>query len=546
MASSSRGATASPTEAFDGRPISAKKDPASGQRCQNTIRPGTGALEAAVISRRPADLSLCIASLIALAACHPNETGGGGGSTSSSGAVSTSNASSTSGSGGGGAGGATSSASTAGSGGAGGSASASSSSSASSSGGAGGAASSSSASSSNASSSSSSGTGGGGGGVVTVAWTQGIPSSANFLDIAGISAKTPNRLFIGGNFTGGSFAYAGTTLTNGPPHSAGYFLSMDGAGNPVSNAYFGNSSYNYTARLFATDAAANVFVSGQATGPNGNFMPAQKVGASPWLQEPGGINAGGDPYSYEITTDLAGNLLLNVGVPPGGVDFGGGLQMNPVILKLDATTGAFVWNKPSPGGSMHRDSAGNLFFLKIAATNLIQKFDASLAPIWTKSFSGSFSGSMAVGPSGEFGLAGTFTGAIDFGCGFLVSPANVTSFAVARLDATGNCLYSKRFDPGGYDVYRLRLGITAGGEVVVVSAITSSVDFGGGAVAPGTFVLKLGAAGAWVSSTSVPADQLYSAVDAQGAVYLVGSNFDVGMGPILGNVPGIAVAKLVP
>lgn len=479
-----------------------------------------------MIHHRPLDLSLCIASLIALGACHPNETGGGGGSASSSSAGSTSSASST-----------------AGSGGAGGSASASSSSSASGSGGAGGAASSSSASSS----SSSTGTGGAGG-VVTVAWTKGIPSSGTFgFNVDGISASTPDRLFIGGDFSGGSLTYAGTTITDGPPHTAGYFLSMDGAGNPVSNAEFGDLTYNYSARLFATDAAANVFVAGDANGINTQaFMPVQKLGAAPWLQKPGGVSDVGTPFAAEIAADLAGNLLLNVGVPLQGADFGGGPQATAVILKLDAATGNFVWNKPSPGGSMHRDSAGNLFFLQTYPSVVIKKFDANLAPIWTRSLSGSFAGRMAVGPGGGFGLAGTFTGAIDLGCGFLVSPANVTSFAVARLDATGNCVYSKRFDPGGYDLYRLRLGLTAGGEVVVASAITSSVDFGGGSVAPGTFVLKLGAAGGWVSSTSVPANQLFSAVDAQGAVYLVGSDFDVGMGPILGNVPGIAVAKLVP
>jgi hypothetical protein len=479
-----------------------------------------------VISRRPADFSLCIASLIALGACHPNETGGGGGSTSSSSDVSSTGGGSSSTSGGGGGGGT-------------GGASSSSSGSV---GGAGGA-----ASSSSASSSSSSGTGGGAGGV-TVAWTQAIPSGGpSSIFVGGISAETPNRLFIGGQLNGDSLTYAGTTVIEAAPHHAGYALSMDGAGNPVSNARFGDTSYNYEARLFATDAAGNVFVAGDGNGINGiSFLPVQKLGASPWAQKPGGLSDVGNPSAFGIATDLTGNLLLDVSVPQQGANFGGGQQTSAVILKLDAATGGFVWNKPSPGGSMHRDSAGNLFFLRSSPSIVVEKDDANLAPIWTKSLTGSLAARMAVGPSGEIGIAGTFQGTIDLGCGPLVSTGNADNLAVARLDATGNCLYAKSFAPAGYNAGNLALGITAAGEIVVVNVITSSIDFGGGAVAPGTFVLKLGAAGGHVASTSVAADQLFSAVDAQGAVYLVGHDFDAGTGPILGNVPGIAVAKLVP
>lgn len=101
--------------------------------------------------------------------------------------------------------------------------------------------------------------------------------------------------------------------------------------------------------------------------------------------------------------------------------------------------------------------------------------------IWGKSFGDDNlqqAQRVAVDPQGNILITGHFAGTIDFGGGPLVSAGERDVF-VAKLDAAGNHVWSKRF--GGAHGQRGR-GIAADrdGNVIIAGSVWGATDFGGG------------------------------------------------------------------
>lgn len=139
-------------------------------------------------------------------------------------------------------------------------------------------------------------------------------------------------------------------------------------------------------------------------------------------------------------------------------------------------------------------------------------------------------------------MAGWFSLSTDFGGGMLTSAGNA-DVIVAKYDAAGNHLWSRRFGGTGADE-AYEVAVDGAGNVLVTGLFAGTVDFGGGnLVAAGSsdvFLLKLDPSGNHLWSRrfgSSLADMGYGvATDGAGNVLVTGQyvgNADFGGGPLV-------------
>jgi len=102
---------------------------------------------------------------------------------------------------------------------------------------------------------------------------------------------------------------------------------------------------------------------------------------------------------------------------------------------------------------------------------------------WGRSFGGvgdQDGGGIAVDASGNVVIAGSFWNTVDFGGGPLVSAGDWDVF-VARLDAAGNHLWSRRFGDAGGQSLRA-MSTDALGNIYLTGIFFGTIDFGGGPI----------------------------------------------------------------
>ena len=210
---------------------------------------------------------------------------------------------------------------------------------------------------------------------------------------------------------------------------------------------------------------------------------------------------------WDVAYDSLENIYL-VGDHEGTVNFGGSLLtsagLNDVfIAKLDPL-GNHLWSKRfgdaknQSGRAIAMDSAGNVLvtgsfdgiidfggglFINVGAVNMfIVKLDSAGNHLWSKRFGEdqplySRYDIVADGP-GNILVSGSFKGTIDFGGGPLTS-AGLADLYVAKLDALGNHLWSKRFGDVG-DQVNCQVAVDEVGNVLMVGDFDGTIDFGGG------------------------------------------------------------------
>jgi hypothetical protein len=120
----------------------------------------------------------------------------------------------------------------------------------------------------------------------------------------------------------------------------------------------------------------------------------------------------------------------------------------------------------------------------------LDRFSATGEPIWSRKYGVAeyvAANAVAVDTSDEIAVAGFLrNGALDFGCGPLVSPADTdNSFAgdmfLAKMDASGACLWSTLFGgPGNQAAYGV--AVDAARRVSVAGEFQTAIDFGLGAL----------------------------------------------------------------
>jgi hypothetical protein len=237
-----------------------------------------------------------------------------------------------------------------------------------------------------------------------------------------------------------------------------------------------------------------------------------------------------EQYATSVAVDSAGNVVIVGQLFAGAVDFGGGPLVTAgqsddiFVAKFDAS-GQHLWSKRfgdtelQGAQSVAVDSAGNVLVTghfwgavdfgggPLVSAGYIDiflvKFDASGKHLWSKRFgdaSQQIQCSVAVDSAGNVLMTGSFYSTVDFGGGPLVSSGgpNYTIFA-AKLDASGQHLWSKRFGEAGSNGSAGPIAVDSAGNALVTGHIIGTVDFGGGPlVSVGSydaFVAKFDASG---------------------------------------------------
>ena len=228
--------------------------------------------------------------------------------------------------------------------------------------------------------------------------------------------------------------------------------------------------------------------------------------------------------SSSVATDASGSVIVAGGFI-GAMDFGGTTApltsmggVNIFCAKLDAAGSPLwalrfgedvIWIEADAA----TDATGNVLLAghfsgtldigggppltSAGATDaFVAKLDANGTPVWSRRFGGQgseFVYAVAVDPTGNILLAGNFTGTVDFGSGSPLTSAGPSDVFVAKLDASGAPIWARS---SGDAQGSTALAVGADGSVVLAGYFSGTVNFGGGpaltsAGATDVFVVKL-------------------------------------------------------
>jgi hypothetical protein len=319
----------------------------------------------------------------------------------------------------------------------------------------------------------------------------------------------------GGSGSGGSGAAVSSTSSS----SGGATSSSSGGGAPscASGPWalrFG-ADLDQNGQALAVDAACNVYFSATTTGAvdlgngplqgkfyQGTVLAKLDAGGgtvwSRWLEsDDGAVRAGA------LAVDAGGDLLVS-GVFLGTNDFGTG---------------------PLTAVSPH----GDVF---------VARLDPQGSAVWVRQFTATngfevYGGpGLAVGPSGEVVVTGSFEGTVDFGGGPLTSFG--LDIFVVRLAPSGETLWSERFGGPGNTLDEVAsVAVSPTGEILLAGDYEGALDFGNGPLSfshGGTFVAALDAEGKARWSHALPAACGFGgcpvrvAYDPAGQAVIVGAN----------------------
>ncbi|MDC0741479.1 hypothetical protein [Polyangium mundeleinium] len=413
--------------------------------------------------------------------------------------------------------------------------------------------------------------------------------------VGGFALDSAGNALIAGGFNG-QLDFGGGVLASAAGNSSEIFVAKLGTGgNHLWSKRIGGS-YEQSATVTVTNSADNVLLAGHFQGvvdfgggpltsagyrdiyvakldPNGNHLWSKCFGDS------------NSQYATATATDSAGNIFL-AGSFRGTVDFGGGplTGMGPnhdaFVAKLDAD-GNHLWSKHFWStdilsfNKMGIDSAGNVLvagdfsgtvdfgggpLTSLGSDNIVvAKLDADGNHVWSKRFgeaSSQGAAAMAIDSAGNVLLTGYFVGTVDFGGDPLTSAGN-SDIYLAKLDGNGDHVWSKRFGDSNYQA-ATATAVDGAGNVLLVGSFNGTVNFGGmtftveGAENQDIFVAKLDASGnhLWSRRFADNLEGIAPAIDGNGNVLLTGSFLgpvDLGNGPLMSpSSHGIFLAKFPP
>jgi hypothetical protein len=207
---------------------------------------------------------------------------------------------------------------------------------------------------------------------------------------------------------------------------------------------------------------------------------------------------------HGLATDREGNILI-VGDFWGNMDFGGSLLTSKgdrdiFLAKFDCQ-GNHIWSKQygdkleQVGDGVATDSSGAVFVggsftgaLNFGGGELVSqgrhnvalaKLDQSGRHIWSRCFGDNgyhVHECLAVAPSGSVTIAGRFKGRIDFGVGDFENQSSQTDIFVASFSAQGQCLWARRFG-GPYEQQTRSIAIDNRGNIALAGVFKGEVNF---------------------------------------------------------------------
>jgi hypothetical protein len=280
-----------------------------------------------------------------------------------------------------------------------------------------------------------------------------------------------------------------------------YLAKLDASGKHVWSKRFGDANKRYSRRV-AMDSAGNIVVIGNMLGPTDfGGGPLPMVGTSD---------------GFVAKFDAAGNHMWSKQI--GNVDV-----THPTSLAIDdagnvVVSGDFQTSIDLGGGMMQSAGQRDLF---------VAKLDAAGNHVWSKRFGGvgdDAEANLDVDKSGNLLLVGHFPTTIDFGAGSIQSAGDLDLF-VAKLDAAGNHVWSKRFGDANPQSW-ISSATDPAGNIIILGSFMGTIDLGGGphtstGMYVSQFVAKLDAAGghAWTKllTDGSPIPPYWPSVSADGA-----------------------------
>ncbi len=249
------------------------------------------------------------------------------------------------------------------------------------------------------------------------AWGKSFGGSADD-SVGKIVVDLKDNLFVLGNFSSPEIDLGGGPMTNVGAQDF-YLAKLDPSGKHLWSYSFGGMG-NDSGRFLAVDPAGNVqitahFEQTMAFGDTMYEVPQGRQGLLLAKFGPNGESLGSTAFfaqgfgTRRVVFDAAGDLIFVVTFT-GQVDFGGGIYGSqndtPVaIVKYSGTTGAHQWTRVFNGAQIN-------------------------------------SAMVDIDPSGNIGLAGTYSGKLNFGGSVLESVGN--DIYVAKLSPSGQHLWSTK------------------------------------------------------------------------------------------------------
>jgi len=325
-----------------------------------------------------------------------------------------------------------------------------------------------------------------------------------------------------GNILVGGY-YAGTiNLGDGPMGSLGsdgWLAKLDHAGGLLWSRRLGAGG-QVEVRQIAADGEGNVLVAGhfsgamnlgdrtvRAAGEHDLFLVKLDANGKPRWGHAYGDAA--DQQMMRLAVDDAGNAVL-MGWMAGRVDFGTGVlrghqqSWDLFVAKLDPD-GRAVWARRFGDGSDvhgyglavdrrgmitvtgHFDGRLDLGLGSLQSAGgddaFVLRLDPAGEPLWDVHLGGpgtQHAGGVAADHAGNVVIAGTFSGAIDFGGGVIRSAGSSDIF-LAKLGPYGKQIWVRRFGDAGSNGYlTVNVGVDDHGAPVMAGIFDGVVDLGGG------------------------------------------------------------------
>jgi hypothetical protein len=372
---------------------------------------------------------------------------------------------------------------------------------------------------------------------------------------------------------------AGATLDGAPlvKPGAGFLLArLEASGAAAWARTFGGTDLQDQLLPLAIDADGSVVVAGTydgafdlgagltATTPLSALFVARvsATGEPLWLRSfpTGGYGAA----VAGLALDAAGDVFLVGGIGSGSLDLGGEtLTGEMFVAKLDPS-GAPLWQHAYAGGgpeshTLAVSAAGGLVFGGSLSTEadfgggpltsaggydlFVASLDADGHHLWSERFGDAGLQrlhALALTPSGNVILGGTYFGTLDLGGGPLSAGGSYGSF-VAALDPSGHHLWSRTV---GGDVFGVTsLAVLPSGNILASGLVGSAPSLGCGAIGDtsvnGTYLATLDASGACLSlqpfgagSTQYIEDLKASPTGHAVAMGYFQGTIDLGAGPV--------------
>ncbi len=270
-------------------------------------------------------------------------------------------------------------------------------------------------------------------------------------------------------------------------------LAVDGSGNVVLVGYYrGTIGFSGSSVSVSSGLERDLFM-----------IKLSAQGEPLWAQSFGGDSG---QYGYDVALAEDDSIALT-GTFEGTVSFGGSALVsagdNDILVARFESTGEHKWSKrfgdslEQKAQSVAIDALGNVLISGYVRGGVdfgggtlaggdnhdifIAKLDSAGEHLWSKRF-GDFAEQnawdLAVDSAGNVTLTGDFIGNVDFGGGML-SSAGDRDIYLARFDANGKHLWSKRFgDTKSQRAFALDVDPT--GRILLLGEFAGSVDFGGG------------------------------------------------------------------